>query len=333
MINPTLESLDRASDDEPRDMKLLCSIPVADLNSAATLLYANDKSTPAEERSTLASVKAGATLPYLDAENNPLVLVDLDGDDDFLPTSSSKKLSSRENSRLVTCGFDGCGEKFQAAQMRQHAAYHLLHDPAATNEMPCGLCGVKTQGQYGSESVGCSAWLEKVRKTMKPRGVCKVVGQVDYSHACAQKFSKGQPSTNHLIKCPECPEKPMPQYFWKYRGMMNHWKRFHSTVTMPESLATVLKITDEEREELKKFAKRKDLAKTKKRKRKEIDRANDQAAQEQRTKLAAEAWAQEKATTTATAPTPAETQIAATTATAPTAAGNQNETTTATNLI
>ncbi|KAJ1448909.1 hypothetical protein M885DRAFT_573568 [Pelagophyceae sp. CCMP2097] len=63
--------------------------------------------------------------------------------------------------------------------------------------------------QFASGNTGCSAWLQKKGKSMKPRHACRILGDLGYSHASAMKFSPGAPSTNHLIACPECPVKPM----------------------------------------------------------------------------------------------------------------------------
>jgi hypothetical protein len=32
----------------------------------------------------------------------------------------------------------------------------------------------------------------------------------------------------------------MAQFFWKYKGMLAHWKRAHSTETMPAELSEQL---------------------------------------------------------------------------------------------
>ncbi len=129
---------------------------------------------------------------------------------------------------------------------------------------PCGLCGVNPQAQYASGNTGYPAWLEKKQKTQKPRHECRLVGKLDYSHVSAAKFSNGAPSTNHLVACPECPARPMAIYFWKYRGMADYWSRTHPTITMPPALGELLKITDAEREQLKKFKVSGGLAKSKK---------------------------------------------------------------------
>jgi sarcosine oxidase delta subunit len=56
----------------------------------------------------------------------------------------------------------------------------------------------------------------------------------------AAKSTSAQPSTNIPIQCPECGTKPMAQFFWKYKGMLAHWKRAHSTETMPAELSEQL---------------------------------------------------------------------------------------------
>mmetsp|Transcript_27726 Transcript_27726/g.98786 ORF Transcript_27726/g.98786 Transcript_27726/m.98786 type:complete len:180 (+) Transcript_27726:658-1197(+) len=174
--------------------------------------------------------------------------------------------------------------------MRQHAAYHLQHDPLALHPAPCGLCGVHSAVQYGGEDLGCAAWLEKKAGTFKPHHICKVGGAVSYSHGCAKKYSKGQPSTNHLIQCPECPLKPMLQYFWKYRCMQEHWERMHATITMPASLVADLQIGADERAELKKFKTASAASQTKKRRRSAAAAAPGVAANKARQQQSAQRW-------------------------------------------
>ena len=158
---------------------------------------------------------------------------------------------------------------------RQHVAYHLLHDDKAQLVSPCGLCGVNPQAQYGNPDLGCSVWLAKDPKgtTLNPHHICRVVGHVEYSNSCAKKFSQGQPSTNHLIACPQCPQRLMQQFFWKYRGMKEHWDRAHASFAMPSDLKQLLEIEDKERNELKKISKAKGPSRAKKRKKKEVNKA------------------------------------------------------------
>ena len=80
-------------------------------------------------------------------------------------------------------------------------------------------------------------WVEKKGKTLKPHFRCQSVGTVDFSMGSAAKSTSAQPSTNIPIQCPECGTKPMAQFFWKYKGMMAHWQRAHSTKTMPVELS------------------------------------------------------------------------------------------------
>jgi hypothetical protein len=149
---------------------------------------------------------------------------------------------------------------------------------------------VHPAAQYGSEELGCASWLEKKSGSFKPNHICKVTGSVSYSHACAKKCSKGAPSTNHLILCPECPTKPMQQFFWKYLCMEAHWKRAHSSITMPESLVTDLKIKEEEHTELKKFKSASAKSQTKKRRTAEAKAAPAAVAAEARLQAAAKTW-------------------------------------------
>ena len=83
-------------------------------------------------------------------------------------------------------------------------------------------------------------WVEKKGKTLKPHFRCQPVGTVDFSMGSAAKSTSAQPSSNIPIQCPECGTKPMAQFFWKYKGMLAHWKRAHSTETMPAELSEQL---------------------------------------------------------------------------------------------
>ena len=89
-------------------------------------------------------------------------------------------------------------------------------------------------------------WVEKKGKTLKPHFRCQSVGTVVFSMGSAAKSTSAQPSTNIPIQCPECGTKPMAQFFWKYKGMMAHWQRAHSTKTMPVELSEQLKISERE---------------------------------------------------------------------------------------
>ena len=129
---------------------------------------------------------------------------------------------------------------------------------------------------------------------------CKVVSEVSYSHASAIKSTMTSPSTNHLIMCPQCPQKPVPSYFWKYKCMEAHWKLRHSTMTMPDELKEALKITTAEREGVKNFAKAKTRGRSFKQRRVDKKAADSNAAVQRRLEAAAETWAatQEAAGTT-----------------------------------
>jgi len=127
-----------------------------------------------------------------------------------------------------------------------------------SGDAPCGLCAVRPQMQFSAEGAsggGCPVWVEKKGKTLKPHFRCQSVGTVDFSMGSEAKSTSAQPSTNIPIQCPECGTKPMAQFFWKYKGMMAHWQRAHSTKTMPVELSEQLKISEKEKEGLVKFAK------------------------------------------------------------------------------
>jgi hypothetical protein len=264
------------------------------LEQAGTLLLETWKATPPADRAPLTLARSAfENLPYRYPEGKPLALLgDADDDDGDRASGASKNSSAaqQKNSRRITCAFPACDEVFDAGLMRQHVAFHLLHDETATLAAPCGLCGVTQAAQYGSEELGCTSWLEKKSGTLKPKHICKVTGSVSYSHACAKKCSKGAPSTNHLILCPECPTKPMPQFFWKYRCMAAHWKRAHPSITMPESLVADLEIKEEEQTELKKFKSASAKSKAKKRRAAKTKAAPAVVAAEARLQEAAGAW-------------------------------------------
>ena len=117
---------------------------------------------------------------------------------------------------------------------------------------------MRPQMQFSAEGAsggGCPVWVEKKGKTLKPHFRCQSVGTVDFSMGSAAKSTSAKPSTNTPIQCPECGTKPMAQFFWKYKGMMAHWQRAHSTKTMPVELSEQLKISEKEKGGLVKFAK------------------------------------------------------------------------------
>ena len=163
---------------------------------------------------------------------------------------------------------EGCTEVFPVRLIRHHVAWHLLvgglgDDGAGGGgggggDAPCGLCAVRPQMQFSAEGAsggGCPVWVEKKGKTLKPHFRCQPVGTVDFSMGSAAKSTSAQPSTNIPIQCPECGTKPMAQFFWKYKGMLAHWKRAHSTKTMPAELSEQLKPSEKEKSDLVKFAK------------------------------------------------------------------------------
>lgn len=169
--------------------------------------------------------------------------------------------------------------------MRHHAAWHILFDDKVTSSAPCGLCAINPQAQYaadGAAAGGCSVWLEKIKKTLKPRFNCATVGMVDFIMGAANKSSAAQPSTNVPIQCPACPSKPMPQFFWKFRGMGDHWVRSHSSLTMPPDLMEMLVITEKERDGVADFKTNGQVARSKKAKRKAVAAAESAADQEAR---------------------------------------------------
>ena len=105
------------------------------------------------------------------------------------------------------------------------------------------------------------------------------------------KPTKTSPSTNHLIMCPQCPQKPSPSYYWKYKCMEAHWNKRHSTMTMPDELKEALKITTAERDGVKKLAMAKTRGRSFKQRRVDKKAADSNAAVQQRLEAAAENWA------------------------------------------
>ena len=173
-----------------------------------------------------------------------------DAEDPTVKASSSASVSKRDNQRKVTCGFPGCDREFKASDIRQHTGWHLQFSREGAAELPCGMCGVMTQcGFVGNNASAppncCPAWLEKgTGKSKKPVTLCRIVGQVNYSHGAALKSTDTSPCTNVLLQCPACPTKPMASFFWKYDGMSAHWRTAHPTKTMPGELVDALKVSD-----------------------------------------------------------------------------------------
>lgn len=94
--------------------------------------------------------------------------------DRSLPSSRANSAATRVNNRLIKCGVPGCNQEFQSSLMRQHAAWHLLHDKllkdqvGTDKERLCGLCAAHPAIQYTSDHDkidGCPVWLEKPKGT------------------------------------------------------------------------------------------------------------------------------------------------------------------------
>ena len=252
-------------------LKITYSVECNDLDDALQLLYIKMQSLPLSMRLPLPSAPAGSHLPYVGGDVDFIA----DGSEDGgVQTARSSIAGKRENERSVECSVEGCTEVFPARLIRHHVAWHLLlggvgggaggggssgsGGSGGGGDAPCGLCAVRPQMQFSAEGAsggGCPVWVEKKGKTLKPHFRCQSVGTVDFSMGSAAKSTSAQPSTNIPIQCPECGTKPMAQFFWKYKGMMAHWQRAHSTKTMPVELSEQLKISEKEKEGLVKFAK------------------------------------------------------------------------------
>ena len=207
---------------------------------------------------TLQLPPARTWLPYTGSGQNLLVPVGSAG-----VTLSVRRSTQGEDDpglRMVRCGFPHCQELFPQNKMRHHAAYHLVWDPSSSSmQMPCGLCGCNDASQWGDDGQrngGCAAWLDIPKNKSSriiPHVRCVLLGDnepaaMGYQHprsVASKKPAASAPSTNHLIKCPEC--KVSAQYFWKLRGLQSHWDAAHSGVTMPTGLVQELVITPEEK--------------------------------------------------------------------------------------
>ena len=64
-----------------------------------------------------------------------------------------------------------------------------------------------------------------------------------YATGWAARSSGNQPSTNRLLNCQECPEKPLPFCCSSY-NMTSHWSKAHAGLTMPQELLETIAVSD-----------------------------------------------------------------------------------------
>ena len=123
---------------------------------------------------------------------------------------------------------------------------HVFEESSqAPTHFSCLLCAAHEQLQYSGHTdsaPGCCAWIEKGGA---PRTTCKEVGEVKYATGWAARSSGNQPSTNRLLICPECPDKPLPFCCSSY-NMTSHWSKAHAGLTMPQKLLEAIAVSDME---------------------------------------------------------------------------------------
>jgi len=219
--------------------------PLGTLNAVANTLWSQlEASAP-----KLHELPEGGCIPYMvkrDSALEPTLAFEIRGAADALASTSSAAAST-SNERLVKCAISGCNAEYAAGLARQHAAYHIRCTPELLShlQLPCLLCAAHEQLQYSAHTdsaPGCCAWIEKGGV---PRTTCKEVGEVKYSMGWAARSSNNQPSTNRLLNCPECPDKPLPFCCSSY-NMTSHWGKAHAGLTMPQKLLEAIAVSDME---------------------------------------------------------------------------------------
>ena len=219
--------------------------PLGTLNVVANTLWSQLEALAPK----LHELPEGGCIPYMvkrDSALGPTLAFEIRGAADALASASSAATSTSKE-RLVKCAIPGCNAEYAAGLARQHAAYHIRCTPQLVShlQLPCLLCAAHEQLQYSAHTdsaPGCCAWIEK---TGAPRTTCKEVGEVKYSMGWAARSSASMPSTNRLLNCPECPEKPIPFCCSSY-NMASHWSKAHTGLTMPQKLLETIAVTDME---------------------------------------------------------------------------------------
>ena len=220
------------------------------LVSAGDLLLGKVTSNPSKKPGLL-SLKS-SMLPYVLLSGDTVSL--------SVPAACDITDSSVSGNKVVTCGVPGCGMKFNLKHARQHAGFHLICETpkVVSSDTPlCGLCAVHPQAPFTNDTSNssCPCWLEKTTggRVLKAKIYCASYGKgPDYSQKSALKATKTAPSTNTVLMCPLCPQKPMPFYGWKYNFHL-HFKKVHPSHPIPSEFAEQLKINDEERAWLRNF--------------------------------------------------------------------------------
>jgi hypothetical protein len=158
-----------------------------------------------------------AALPYVDTSGSALYVC--------MGTEGAAPVT--RNEIRAKCPLKDCAQDLPVLLMRQHQAYHLLHEREKTVAIfPCGFCGGESAHKSPdmTQLVGCAIWLEKNQQRM----YCQLVGgDVRYTMGPASKCTKTSPSTNTPRLCPSCPQKPVGTVHWKY-NMGAHFSRSHS---------------------------------------------------------------------------------------------------------
>ena len=289
-LNPDVAHVNTAAEGAVPSWSTSFRFPLSETAEAANVLWSTFA---ASSNGKLVEITDGLSLPYMitrDSALGPQPAFQLVGVAEELATAASAD-AAKNNRRLVDCGVPGCKMQFEARYARQHAAWHILAPNASVSALrfPCLLCASHEQQQYTPDlagATGCVARLElKKGGVVTPITHCKVVGEVPYFQGHAIKSSSTQPSTNHLINCPTCPQKPMPFCVASY-NMHKHWaSSSHADVPMPPELVKEIAISDQERKAVIELGNK--SAATRKRKDKEAAAAEGaQAARRARTEEA-----------------------------------------------
>ena len=167
-------------------------------------------------------------IPYEDIDGSPLL-------------ASVSGLGGRQGTSggedTVVCPYPECKQEWPVTLASLHAAFHILTNrghpfglPVQNLNLPtglCGFCGFHKHAQHGldQDDLRCISYLTDVNGNFAPRAKhavmhqntrCVTAGVTDSFVSSMKKSTRDNPCTNHLIRCPDCPVLPVPNFQWMY---------------------------------------------------------------------------------------------------------------------
>ena len=110
--------------------------------------------------------------------------------------------------------------------MRSHIARHLLAKEDMLADLPCGWCGIKSQGQPNEADNEDKCTIMPGKGDSHVSVCCRSAKEeLRYSLVPALKSHKKNPSTNVVVPCPE---EYCSHYVWMY-NLKEHYEGHHQT--------------------------------------------------------------------------------------------------------